>query len=43
MDLQTTMNEVNVYFGQLNDYEKYAWVVGVLGFILVIMGIILLF
>lgn len=43
MDAQAAMQSVNLYFAQLNDYEKYAWIVALLGFLLAMTGIALLF
>jgi hypothetical protein len=37
------MNDISTYFAQLNDYEKYAWIASAIGFLLVIVGIVLLF
>jgi hypothetical protein len=36
-----TMTDVKVYFGNLHDDEKYAWLSMVVGFILVVIAIIL--
>lgn len=37
------LQQAQVYFQQLNNYEKYGWIAEILGFGLVITGIILLF
>ncbi len=41
--LQNWIDDVKVYFSQLNDYEKYAWAAEGTGFILIIVGIVLFF
>ena len=37
------LQQAQVYFGQLNEYEKYGWVAEGIGLLLVIVGIVLLF
>jgi len=41
--LNELWEQVQVYFGQLNDYEKYAWGAEALGLILVVTGVVLFF
>lgn len=47
MDLQGQITEwmdaASAYFADLNDLEKYGWIGMILGFLLVVAGIILLF
>jgi hypothetical protein len=43
MDLNEMSAEINEYFSQLNDEEKYAWLAEIFGFILVVVGIVLIF
>lgn len=37
------VNAANIYFSQLNDYEKYAWIAEAVGFCVIIAGIVMLF
>lgn len=39
--MEDTMAEIKVYFENLHDDEKYAWLSIVVGFILVIVALIL--
>jgi len=45
-DLNTRINQfvadAKVYFSQLNDYEKYGWIAEGTGFVVFIVGIVLL-
>jgi len=41
--LNEFVEKTKVYFSQLNDYEKYAWVGESVGFVVFIVGIVLFF
>ena len=43
MELQPLLDEVNAYFAQLSQLEQYGWIAMLAGFLLVVIGIILLF
>lgn len=39
--LKAWFENVKVYFSQLNDYEKYAWIAEGTGFVLILVGVVL--
>jgi hypothetical protein len=43
MDMQELTTAMNAYFADLNQQEQYGWIAVLAGFLLVIVGIILLF
>jgi hypothetical protein len=40
--LTVWLQTANDYFQQLTDYEKYGWIAEALGFILLVVGVVLL-
>jgi hypothetical protein len=43
MNFEELMDEMNRYFAQLNQEEKYGWAAEGVGFVVIVVGIVFLF